>query len=89
MEGPKPVMVDSDGAPWWNFCYEYTWEGKTYGFAVCARSREEADARLLRLPLARYVGQMHGGPISVVAGGWLVPLLCRWKNWRQRQTRIN
>jgi hypothetical protein len=77
----KPSCV-IDGEPWWNFCFEYDWEGKTYGFDICARSQEEAEARLMRLPLARYVGQMDGKPIPITHGGFLVPLIVWWRNWR-------
>jgi len=74
---PKPIAV-IDGEPWWNFLYEYDWEGKTYGFDICARSQEEADARLKRLPMARYKGQADGKPIPAYRG-WYVPLLVWWR----------
>ena len=60
---PKPMIVDKKGRKWWGFLYEYNWEGATYGFDICARSKDEADARLKRLPLARYAGQRDGNPI--------------------------
>jgi len=78
-ETPKPACV-VDGEPWWNFLYEYDWEGKTYCFEICARSQSEADARLKRLPLARYKGQADGNPIPMSRGGWLVPLIVWWRN---------
>ncbi len=79
----KPAMV-IDGEPWWHFLYEYDWEGKTYGFEICARSEQEANARLKRLPLARYAGQADGGPIPVNAvTGFYVRSLVWWRNlWR-------
>jgi len=68
MTSPKlseavPAMVDANGYSWWHFCFEYDWEGAIWGFHICARSKEEAEARLKRLPLARYVGQMDGHPL--------------------------
>lgn len=83
MREPKPIMIDADGVPWWNWLYSYEWEGATYSFSICARSREEADARLKRLPLARYDGQQDGSPIPFVAGGFLVPLIVWWRNLRR------
>lgn len=80
---PKPVMIDDAGAKWWNWLYCYDWDGKTYSFAICARSKEEADARLKRLPLARYDGQQDGESRSQLAGGLLVPLIVWWRNLRR------
>jgi hypothetical protein len=76
---PKPAMT-INGEPWWHFHYEYDFEGKTYGFDVVARSADEADRRMKKIALARYLGQGHGGPISVWRGGFLAPLICWWKN---------
>lgn len=84
---PKPKCI-IDGEPWWDWLYEYDWEGKMYSFAVCARSEEEAHARLKRLPLARFCGQAHGGPIPLWRGLW-VPLWVWWANrrkWRRPAT---
>jgi hypothetical protein len=79
-EGIKPACV-IDGEPWWNYLYEYDWEGNTYTLPICARSREEADARLKRLPLARYDGQADGQPIPVnLTTGVYVRLLVWWRN---------
>jgi len=63
----KPAYVDAAGREWWHFLYEYDWDGSTWCFAICALSKEEADARLKRLPLARYVGQRDGNPIRANA----------------------
>jgi hypothetical protein len=72
-----------DGEPWWHFLYSYDWEGKTYVFAICARSSEEANARLKRLPLARFDGQADGNPIPAnAATGIYVRALIWWRNWR-------
>jgi hypothetical protein len=82
--GPRPKCVIR-GEPWWDFGYEYEWEGRTYCFHICARSREEADARLKRLPLARFYGQIDGGPIPALPGAKLYVRLVVWlRNLRQR-----
>jgi|GEM_PF-7091089 len=78
---PKPIRTDADGTNWWAFLYVYEWDGATYCFDIVAKSKEEADARLKRLPLARYIGQGCGGPIPL-RRGWHVPLLVWWRNWR-------
>ena len=76
----KPASI-YNGEPWWDFLYEYDWEGVTYGFAICARSQDEADARLKRLPLARFVGQADGKPIPATpAASLYVRLLTLWRN---------
>lgn len=83
MAEPKPACV-IDGDQWWNFLYEYNWEGASYTFSICARSREEADARLKRLPLARYVGQADGNPIPAWRG-WTVPFVVWLRNKFRRE----
>lgn len=75
----KPAMV-IDGEPWWHFHFSYTFEGKEYAFDIPARSAAEAKARLSKIALARYDGQGDGGPIHVGRGGFLVPLICWWRN---------
>lgn len=82
---PKPVMIDANGDKWWNFLFSYDWEGKEYAFDICARSEQEARERLKRLPLARYDGQGHGGPIPLSRGGFLVPLIAWWKNFKTKR----
>lgn len=83
----KPACV-IEGVPWYDFGFEYEWEGKTYGFHVCARSAQEAQDRLKRLPLARFLGpeervRMPGGPLWL-ARIWLT-FVCSWRNWRTRR----
>lgn len=78
----KPATV-INGVPWWNFIYVYDWDGKSYEFHICARSQEEADARLKRLPLARSIGPMCGNPMSLLGGGWTFPLIAWWRNFNQ------
>lgn len=80
----KPACV-IDGVPWYDFLFEYDWEGKTYGFDICARSEEEAKDRLKRLPLARFLGPGECGrvPVGVFSRWWQsywLTLVCRWRN---------
>jgi hypothetical protein len=79
----KPVCT-INGEPWWDFLYEYEFDGATYGFNVCARSADEAHARMKKIALARYLGQSDGGPVPLHRGGLLVPLIVWWRNWRLR-----
>lgn len=79
MREPKPAAV-IDGEPWWNWMFEYDWEGVTYTFHICARSEGEARERLKRMPLARYVGQGDGAPISAYSPfAWLRMLRTGWR----------
>ena len=77
---PKPATI-INGEPWWNWLYEYEFEGATYSFSVMARSQIEAHARMKKIALARYVGQADGNPVSLSRGGWLVPFVVWWRNW--------
>lgn len=84
---PTPIMIEPDGTKWWFFMYSYDWEGKTYAFDICARSKEEADARLKRLPLARFDGQGDGGRIKVnLLTRFAVPFAVWWRNVVHRIT---
>lgn len=81
---PKPYCV-VDGKPHWNFLYEYDFDGDTYTFFVVATSRAEADARMKKIALARYVGQADGRPQSGPCVPIHAPLLVAWRNfWEQR-----
>lgn len=80
---PKPKLF-IDGEPWWDFHFSYDFDGKQYAFTVCARSADEAHARMKKIALARYDGQGHGGPIAVWRGGFLVPIICWWRNLNER-----
>lgn len=76
---PKPaVMVD--GQPWWDFLYEYDMDGASFGFTVRATSREDAEARMRKIALARFVGQADGLPVPMSRGGFLVPLVVWLRN---------
>jgi hypothetical protein len=79
MDGNKPAMV-INGEPWWRYSYEYDFDGGTYAFDVVAKSEIEAHARMKKIALARFVGQMSGNPIPVSRGGFLVPIICWWRN---------
>ncbi len=77
---PTPVCV-IDGEPWWNWMFEYDWDGATYTFSICARSEDEARERLKRLPLARYVGQADGEPRRLLSLSTLFDALrLKWMN---------
>ncbi len=81
MREPKPVQTDADGTKWWRWVYEYDWDGSKFAFDIVARTREEADARIRRLPLARYVGQADGDPVPAKSrGALIVPLIVWWRN---------
>jgi hypothetical protein len=77
---PKPACVIND-EPWWDFSYEYDFEGKTWGFEVRARSLAEANERMKKIALARYSGQIDGKPIPAWHGRFWVPLVVWWRNW--------
>lgn len=80
---PEPFTV-IDGEPWWKFMFSYTFEGREYGFDIPARSADEAHARLKKIALARYDGQGDGDGIPLHRGGFLVPLICWWRNhWKR------
>lgn len=84
----KPACV-IDGVPWYDFLFEYDWEGKTYGFDICARSEEEARDRLKRLPLARLLGPGERSQVPANAlTRWALPywltLVCWWRNRRAK-----
>ena len=83
MDKPKPAMW-IDGEPWWRFHFSYDFDGKSYGFHVPARSADEAHERMKKIALARYDGQDCGGPIPLLLGGFLVPLIVWWRNRKQR-----
>ncbi|MDO9381844.1 MAG: hypothetical protein Q7T86_03180 [Hyphomicrobiaceae bacterium] len=79
----KPAAV-IDGVAWYDYSFSYDWEGHKYGFEICARSEDEARARLKRLPLARFEGACmriaYRGPWTHLT----VRVMCWWMNLRQR-----
>lgn len=77
---PKPAAIIK-GEAWWNFIYGYDFEGSAYQFTVMARSAEEANARMKKIALARFVGQADGGPRPLMLSGWAVPLIVWWRNF--------
>jgi len=79
MAETKPAAIIS-GEPWWNFLYEYDFDGSTYSFSVCARSLREAEERMKKIAFARYVGQGDGQPVKIWRGGWMAPLIVWWRN---------
>ena len=79
---PRPAMIIK-GEPWWNWLFEYDFDGASYSFSVCARSEREAHERMKKIALARYVGQADGNPIPIYRA-WHVPLLVWWRNFTKR-----
>lgn len=79
----KPAEI-INGEPWWEFLYEYEFEGETYSFSVRARSQIDAHHRMKKIALARYVGQMDGKPIPAYRG-WLVPFVVWFRNFKGAQ----
>ena len=82
-----------DGEPWYDFLFEYDWDGAAYGFEICARSEEEARARLRFLPLARYMGpgeriDLPAVPFARMWAPWWLTLKCTWRNLRQRRKAV-
>ena len=79
MRQPKPAAV-VNGIPWWDYLYEYDMDGATFSFSVRATSEVDAAARMRKIALARYVGQMDGQPVPLSRGGFLAPLVVWWRN---------
>lgn len=74
----KPKRID--GEDWYDYLYEYDWDGGMYSFKICARSIDEAEARLRRLPLARFAGVV-GDEIPVTTTARVTtPLKVWWRN---------
>lgn len=63
------------------YLFEYHFNHATYMFEMPAESREEAEERLLRLPHAKYVGELQ---MKIPANlGWLARLVCWWNNRKE------
>lgn len=75
----KPAFI-VDGSPWWNYVFEYDFEGSTYVFSVPARSEREAFERMKKIALARHLGVMDGTPVPAFLGQWYVPFLVWCRN---------
>ena len=79
---PRPACY-VNGEPWWDFSYEYDMDGSVWSFRVRARSYADAEARLKKIAFARLCGQIDGAPIPLWRGGFLVPLIVWWRNFRK------
>ena len=82
---PAPFAI-INGEPWWNYIYDYRFDGADYSFHIPARSKAEADARLSQMSLARYEGKMHGNPIPANPATGIWARLFVW--WRNRSAQL-
>ncbi len=63
------------------YLFERLHHGSRWSFEVPAASVEDAQARINKLPLAKYVGVLHAKiPAAVPGAGWFVRFLRWWKN---------
>lgn len=60
------------------YLFEYDHDGSRWSFEIKATSVEDAEARVQRLPWARYVGELQG--ILPAPLGFVARLLCWWRN---------
>jgi hypothetical protein len=60
--------------------FDYYHDGATWSFDIPAWSKEDAEARLNKIPWAKYVGE-HYYTIKASSGGAVIaPLVCMVKN---------
>jgi len=60
------------------YLFEYEYDGSTWGFEMKASTPEDAEARVQKLPWARYVGELKATfPIGL---GWIAKLICYFQN---------
>lgn len=77
-------MKDSD---YKTYLFEYFHEGSKWSFEIHATSAEDAQARVNKLPLAKYLGILEMKIPAYPGGGLLVRLVCWWKNlWQPAGT---
>lgn len=63
------------------YMFEYDCEGVTYSLEVPAYSRQEAESRVAKMSMSRYLGILGAKiPAAVPGAGWLARLYCWWKN---------
>ena len=67
------------------YLFEYFHDGAWWGCSVWASSREDAEARIKKMPLATYVGEIHA-KIPGTAG-WVAKVMVWWKNLTSRRPR--
>lgn len=58
------------------YLFSYYHDGSNWVFELKAKSPEDAQARLQKLPWAKYDGEL----VMVVPFGWMARLLCRVRN---------
>lgn len=63
------------------YLFEYFHEGSRWSFEIPANSLEDAQARVNKLPLAKYVGVLEMKiPAYVPGAGLFVRFWCWWKS---------
>ncbi len=67
-----------DDENWPEYLFEYYHEGKAWSFKIPARSPEDAQERVNRLPYAKYLGELKMEiPVRM---GWFARLACAVRN---------
>lgn len=55
----KHIYVDMDGVTWYEYQYNYTHDGKAYGYSLWAKSWEDAVLTLQSMADGKIVGQVY------------------------------
>lgn len=72
-------MKDSDYRV---YLFEYFHDGSWWSVEISATSPADAQERMNKMPLAKYLGTLEMKiPAYVPGGGWFVRLWCWWKNF--------
>lgn len=62
------------------YLFEYDCDGHSYLLEVRAYSLQEAESRVAKMSMSRYLGILGMTIPSVPGAGWFVRLCCWWKN---------
>ncbi len=63
------------------YLFTYRFGGSEWGISIFAASAAEAKEKIKAVSLARYDGELFAKiPASVPGSGWLIRLVCWWKN---------
>lgn len=62
------------------YLYEYHHDGSQWTFEIVARSAEDAQARVDKMPLAKQLGTLEMKIPAGPGAGLFVRLFCWWKN---------
>ena len=87
----EPAAV-IDGEAWYDFLFDYRYDGATWGTEIRARTWEEAEARLHRMSSGSILGVRQGKPIPAHPSvapvmGALLSLRCLYDTAWDRTTR--